>query len=523
MKYRFTIISIILTVIIILPALFFSGYEVTRINNYERDLENVYKKQLDAILFSINQYSEDVISKWTSRISAIKNGNENCETYKEIFTMAPQIRSIIQFNKNEKKPNLVCVKRSEDQERIVARVEKLLSDSNKKVIRLARYITAGYQKSEPLGINTDYPSIFIVFMATSQDNNVGQVFVMEIDEERFIKELLGQKIQGAVEDEFTLGIVNSRTKSLIYPVDTSKQNTRTPNNFQIKKSLWLFPQYEMGIKLKGKTLEVLSKERTRSNLIMIVIVDIIFILGALLIFRNLRKEMKLTLIKSDFISNVSHEIRTPLALISMYIETLEMGRIKSEEKKNEYYQIIYSETQRLSGLVNKILNFSKLESGKRQFAMQQINLNDLVEDVMHSYRFHLNSKGFEQFIKLDNHPLYINGDKEALSDCIVNLLDNAIKYSKEIKSVEIKTGTKSDYSYVEVADRGIGIAKEDHRLIFDKFYRVSKGDNVYEVKGTGLGLTIVKSIVDAHKGKIEVESKPGEGSTFRLLIPNLSK
>jgi two-component system phosphate regulon sensor histidine kinase PhoR len=275
----------------------------------------------------------------------------------------------------------------------------------------------------------------------------------------------------------------------------------------------------MGIQLKGKSIELINKERTRSNLLLIIFADIIFILGAFIVFRNIRKEMKLTIIKSDFISNVSHEIRTPLALISMYIETLEMDRIKSEEKKKEYYRVIFNETHRLSGLVNKILNFSKIESGKRNYTFELINLNEIVDTVVQPYQFHLKNKGFELTIELADELDSIYADREAISESFVNLIDNAVKYSRDSKSIKIKTGKKGEFEYFEIADRGIGILKTDQKLIFDKFFRVSKGDNVHDVKGTGLGLSIVKNIVDAHKGKIEVESKPGEGSIFRILLP----
>jgi len=528
MKNKFTIISLILTIIIVLPALFFSGYEISRMNKSEKEIESIYNKQLDAILFSINQYSEDIISSWVIKINTSQSykGKPECGNFKELFSIVPQIKSVLFCEYKTKYLITSCINdTAENINNTIDKVKKLLTDSSKKVDRLAQYIKVGYQKNEPLGINKENSSIFIVFMIKGE-NNLKQlpVCIIEIDAERFIKELLGQKIQITAEDRFNIAIINSGTNNILYPVkiqNRSQYQFDSSFNFQHTKPLWLFPQYKMGIQLKGKTINILSKERTRLNLLMIVLVDIIFIIGAFFIFRNLRKEMKLTLIKSEFISNVSHEIRTPLALISMYIETLEMDRIKSEEKRKEYYKVILNETQRLSGLVNKILNFSKIESGKRKFTFENLDLNEVVEKVMHSYKFHLSSKGFEINFELTEQLPLIFADNEAISDCIVNLIDNAIKYSKDSKFINIKTGKKGDFVYIEVTDKGIGIAKEDHKLVFDKFFRVTKGDNIYEVKGTGLGLTIVKNIIDSHKGKIELESKTNEGSTFRILIPYL--
>jgi two-component system, OmpR family, phosphate regulon sensor histidine kinase PhoR len=522
MKNKVTFITTILSIIILLPALFFSGYEIVRQNKNEKEIENSYLKQLEAILSSINYYSLDIMSSWANKISSneITSNKSICDANRELLSNAQQIRLIAYFNYKTKEIINKCINDSTiDSQESVLLVTKLLADSSKKLEKLTKYVLAGYRKIELLGENKEKQSLFMVFMSDKKNvRDSIQICIIELNEEKFIKELLWQKIQVTAEDKFNIAVIDSKTSMLIDP----SGNNKNIKNFQIKTSSWLFPRYQMGIQLKGKTIEMISKERTRSNLILISLADFIFILGAFFVFRNIRKEMKLTIIKSDFISNVSHEIRTPLALISMYIETLEMDRVKSEEKKMEYYRVIFNETHRLSGLVNKILNFSKIESGKRKFTFEAINLNEIIETILQSYTFHLSNKGFELKTELVPDIISINADKEAISESIVNLLDNAIKYSKDSKYIEIKTGVKGAFIYFEISDRGIGIAKTDQRLIFDKFFRVSKGDNVHDVKGTGLGLTIVKNIIAAHKGKIEVESKQGEGSTFRVLLPYIN-
>lgn len=502
-----------------MPGLFFSGYEIIRMNQNEKEIESIYTKQLEAILFSINLYSEDIINSWATKLNANRPFRDtiDCKAYEQLLTIAPQIRSIV-FS-DFKTRNIIsdCSNEPLLIRKITSdRIWKLLADSSKKIERLTKYIKAGYRKIEPLGNNLEYPSLFMVFITNLLENKDRyQTCVIEVDAERFIREILGQKIQITAEDRFNIGIINGKTKELIYPTG----NQKTIKDFPNKKPMWLFPQYDIGIQLKGKTIDLLVKSRAKSTLILIILVDIFFVLGALLVFKNVKKEIKLSIIKSDFISNVSHEIRTPLALISMYIESLEMGRVKTEEKKKEYYKIILNEVQRLSGIVNIILNFSKIESGKRKYTFNNANMNEIVENILQSYKFHLNNKGFDLKIELDDELPSGNFDTEAISDCLVNLIDNAVKYSKDVKHIEIKTGKKFDNIFVEVTDKGIGISKTDQKLIFDRFFRVSKGDNIHEVKGTGLGLTIVKNIIAAHNGKIEVESKPGEGATFRLLLP----
>ena len=222
--------------------------------------------------------------------------------------------------------------------------------------------------------------------------------------------------------------------------------------------------------------------------------------------------------KSDFVSNVSHELRTPLSLISMFAETLEMGRVKTEDKKQEYYSIIHSETNRLTNIVNKVLNFSRMEAGKRRFHLEEADLNEITGNVYNTYCFHLQNNGFEfNFIPVKDLPK-ANVDQDAISEAIINLIDNAVKYSENNKVVNLKTGKENGFVFVEVEDKGIGISESDQKKIFEKFFRVSTGF-VHNTKGTGLGLAISKGIVEAHGGRIWAESEPGKGSDFYFELP----
>jgi two-component system phosphate regulon sensor histidine kinase PhoR len=280
----------------------------------------------------------------------------------------------------------------------------------------------------------------------------------------------------------------------------------------------MIPDFSLGIELKGETIQSLAKKRTRDNLLILLGVDLILIFGIGLIYRNLRKEIQLAEIKSDFVSNVSHEIRTPLALISMFAETLEMGRVKTEEKKQEYFQIIQQEANRLSNIVNKILSFSKMEGGKIQYKLEHTDLSQVVTDVLDTYEYHLKSKGFTYNFIPNGNLSPILADVDAVSEALINLLDNAIKYSDDNKEITVRLGQKKDHAYVEVQDRGQGISSEHQKYVFDKFFRVPTG-SVHNTKGTGLGLALVNRIMEAHQGSVELESAVNEGSTFRLLFP----
>jgi two-component system phosphate regulon sensor histidine kinase PhoR len=280
----------------------------------------------------------------------------------------------------------------------------------------------------------------------------------------------------------------------------------------------LFPDYVLGIRLKGRTIEEVVRERFYRNLLLIGLLDLVLIVGSWFVYRTVRREVELAQLKSDFVSNVSHELKTPLSLIWMFGETLQMKRVPSEEKKQEYYDTIVQETERLTRLVNNILNFSRMEAGKKEYHLVEANLNTIVENVLKSYESHLAHQGFAVTMKLDKSLPPVTADTESLSEGLLNIIDNAVKYSDKEKSIAISTGTAEGMAYVDVKDQGIGIDPQNQRRIFEKFYRVSSG-LVHNTKGSGLGLSLVKHIMDGHRGTVTVKSEPGKGSTFRLSFP----
>jgi two-component system phosphate regulon sensor histidine kinase PhoR len=339
--------------------------------------------------------------------------------------------------------------------------------------------------------------------------------VLVIDPGKFISQVLDPKIQEISKGKFDIAAYRPGEEIPFYT--STKQDI--PRVISNKEPFWLLTDYRMGIELKDSTIADLTRDRAWKNLIIIGVMDIILLFGAWLIFRNVRKQVELSQLKSDFVSSVSHEIRTPLALITIYIETLEMGRIKEPAKIREYYTIILNETTRLSGIVNRILNFSQIESNKRKYTFTEERINEIVENAANSFRYSIDNKGFTySFMPATDLPA-ISADKEAITDALVNLVDNAMKYSTDIKEIVVRTGKSEKHVYVEVEDHGIGISERNQKYIFDKFYRVTEMNLANKVKGSGLGLAIVKHIVDAHNGIIYVQSTPGTGSRFRLSFP----
>ena len=222
--------------------------------------------------------------------------------------------------------------------------------------------------------------------------------------------------------------------------------------------------------------------------------------------------------KSSFVSNVTHELKTPVAVIKLAVETLELGRVSSDAERDKYLRTITRESDRLAQLVDNILDFSRLEAGQRTLERSPVDVRDVVNGAMDSFRLRLEDAGFHYEVSLPDAVPKVLGDSRALQHCLLNLLDNAVKYSKDKKDVRVAVETHDGMVGLAVRDHGIGIPAEDQERIFEKFARVESG-LVHTVKGAGLGLSLVEMLVRAHHGRVEVASTPGEGSTFTILLP----
>ncbi|HEY0724513.1 MAG TPA: HAMP domain-containing sensor histidine kinase, partial [Pyrinomonadaceae bacterium] len=211
------------------------------------------------------------------------------------------------------------------------------------------------------------------------------------------------------------------------------------------------------------------------------------------------------------------ELRTPLSLIRLYAETLELGRITTQEKKNEYYGIIRKESERLSALINNILDFSRIEAGRKEYDFRETDIAELVRNTLDSYRYQIEQQGFALEEQIDPVPA-VKVDREAIARALVNLVNNALKYSDSEKFLGIRLYRDQSVLKLEVSDRGIGIERNEQARIFEKFYRTCD-PLVHNTKGSGLGLSLVRHITQAHGGDVEVESIPGRGSKFTVWLP----
>jgi signal transduction histidine kinase len=251
---------------------------------------------------------------------------------------------------------------------------------------------------------------------------------------------------------------------------------------------------------------------------MFLLIGGILLFGFLLSFRAVSHELELARMKSDFVSTISHEFKSPLTSIRQISEMLQNKRVPSEERREKYYDILVDQSDRLSLLINNVLDFSKLEEGKRKFQFESVNLETFLEDIITTMQHRIQHEGFSIQKEIESSLPVIKIDKSAISQAIYNLIDNAIKFSGEKREIILRGYSEDGHINFSVQDFGVGIKSEDLDKIFDRFYRCGE-ELTRTVKGSGLGLTIVKQIVEAHGGTIEVNSEPEKGSTFTIQLP----
>jgi signal transduction histidine kinase/tetratricopeptide (TPR) repeat protein len=249
---------------------------------------------------------------------------------------------------------------------------------------------------------------------------------------------------------------------------------------------------------------------------------IVLISGAVLISRTIAHEMAVLKLKSDFVSSVSHEFKSPLTSIKALAERLRDGKVKDSDRMKQYFSVITQDVDRLTQLVRNILDFSKIEEGKKEYEFMETDMAQLVTQQIESLKRSEYAKGLEIKTRISEDIPHLDVDKEAFSQALNNLLDNAVKFSSDRKEIEVSLKKDDTNVFIEVRDWGIGIPPHELGRIFDKFYQ-GRNTNRQSVKGTGLGLTLVKHTVEAHGGRIAVESRVGEGSTFSIRLPTQRK
>lgn len=295
----------------------------------------------------------------------------------------------------------------------------------------------------------------------------------------------------------------------------------TPEDrFEVKRVMASpsFKGLRLYLRYKDRSIEQEVRRWAIAKTVLIGFIDIMLGAGLFLVYSNVGREAHLAKLKSDFVANVSHELKTPLALIRLFSETLELGRVPSAEKAQEYYRVINKESQRLTQLINNILDFSRIDAGRKEYRFARTDAARIVDEVLDAYRFQIEQQGFTLEVGVAEDLPEVEGDKEALGQALINLVNNALKYSRDEKHLRVDLRRDGERLLLSVTDRGIGVPKGEQRKIFEKFYR-AENSLVHDTKGSGLGLALVQHIMEAHRGSVEVQSAPGKGSTFTLVLP----
>lgn len=327
-----------------------------------------------------------------------------------------------------------------------------------------------------------------------------------------LKRLKSEMIDPLVAEADGLEVVDGRAASKRVSAMTWAQTMSGPMRF------WtIIPTHEFWIKQRNT---VVGQTLAYVGITLVALGTLLVTMWYLM--RVAKRDMALAHMKADFVANVSHELKTPLAVIRMFGETLESGRVTSEEKRQEYYSVIARESAKLTHLIENILDFARINAGKQEYTLEPVDVGQIVGETFESYRLHLEAKQFEHSVNIQKNLPAVLADGEAISQAIVNLISNAIKYSDDERhlAIEVAPDTRRGRSgvLISVHDRGIGIAPEDRKRLFEGFFRASDA-RVQQRTGTGLGLALLKHVVDAHGGSLQVESRLVKGTTFRIFLP----
>ena len=494
MQKKFTAKIIVIVIIgLLAPLISYTIFQFAERDKNEELIQSIYKQQLNSILFSVNQYCWDVFNSWTLEIKSIcaickgdKFTTEANQTVFQFLNNSPSIAGI--YIQKDRYKNFLVFRESEkkrkpNKEIEIKKLNNFIVESKEAINKIVNRAQDGYIRplitQWKLWDNREINLLLFPLIDAGLKNQPFDLAGIFIDNIYFVNNIIARKFDELDEGDFIFGVREMNSDKIIY---SNSENRDI--KFEKNEKLWILPSLELMIKIQGTTLEQVSRARTQRNLIYIILVNIVLVIGVIYLIRNVFKEMRLAQMKTDFVANVSHELRTPLALIRMQAETLEMGRVRTPQKKLHYYRTIMNESVRLTQLINNILDFSRIESHKKEFNLKPVDLTAIVAYTMEIYRFNLEQKGFVLEKHIANNLPLIKLDEDAVKLAIVNLLDNAIKFSKKKKRIILTLNKQGKKVSLSVQDFGVGIPESEQKKIFEKFYRIGSS-LVHNTKGSG--------------------------------------
>ena len=354
----------------------------------------------------------------------------------------------------------------------------------------------------------------VVLAAVLQDAAHRPVLaILGRDEEALKRDVLPTTVS-ALEGKSVLAVLD-RADRPVYtsqPLDGARRILTV--NFGEALPAWRVALYQPG----GVSPEVAVQRQTMLFTAAFVLLLVVIVLGLGATYRVVRRESEMARLKSDFVANVSHDLKTPLSLIRMFAETLELGRVTDEAARREYYGVITRESERLTRLIDNVLDFSRIEGGRQRYDIFASAVEPLIQEVLEAFRYPLVQQGFKVDVAIEPDLPEVPLDPAAIKQALANLVDNAIKYSGARRRLTVSARRAGAEVRIEVADEGIGIPPAEVQRIFEKFYRVGRSETQGR-RGSGVGLALVKHIAEAHGGRVSVSSRHDSGSRFTLHLP----
>src|SRR3989454_90333 len=386
----------------------------------------------------------------------------------------------------------------------------------------------GVAQSTTLRVDERDPEYRIILNPITDDaSRVVGIAGMILDDDFFRKELLPSIVKKAL-PAFFPGIgagdlaVSVRDASGRVVLGTGREGGDPHDGERVSATSrfpFVFADWTMSLHSPGTTPEQWASANFAFNVTLSLLLAVVLVGGIALALRAADRAVRLSGMKSDFVSNVSHELRTPLASIRGFAELRRLGGGHAPGKGQEYGEDIEAESRRSLRRIEHNPEFSRIESGRKEYRFAVSDLREVVASTLRTFQTHLKHSGFRIAAEGLTEPLPpMSIDPDALAQALHNLLDNAVKYSGDSKEIAVRLAGRDDAIVLSVSDHGIGIPRGEQEKIFDRFHRVGTG-LVHEVKGSGLGLSVVQHIVQVHGGGVTVESEPGKGSTFSIRLP----
>lgn len=324
--------------------------------------------------------------------------------------------------------------------------------------------------------------------------------------------------KSGIEDEYVFDILDNETNQLTFSENKTETSTlrETPYKLSLFPNAYLLDSDQLLLYFPDQSSYLI--ENSGKILILSFVLVCILIVLFYSSISTIYKQKKLSKVKNDFINNMTHELKTPISTISLACEALGDSSLQlDQERQFSYVSMIQDENKRLSVLVDNVLKSAVWDSSELKLNFKPFSLNELIQKVSKSFEIQIKKRDGTLQLNLTSEDDMIKADYVHLSNVIFNLLDNANKYSPESPQIELKTWKEENFIVFSIADKGIGLSKENLNKVFDKFFRVSTG-NIHDVKGFGLGLSYVKRIIELHRGEISIDSTKGLGTTIKIKL-----